>query len=243
MTPHNKQETIKNSESRTTTNQIPGPWVTPMPPKETPPIPQGDDADASQSQESFTDTTGAVWFKPPKGKGDVAYSVPFKSLWKFWLDSSGKSPLTIKAADKRKTYSLCYEHVSKGGLTTEELMTSARNYLRPYLTGKETTRAKNPATFYGKQHWTFLEHLGTAEDGGRATTLRDRWHNPRDAWRECASLSTHLGLELPDVPKRTYGAEWEDVEKFHPLIVEFATDRSGFKQVPDDLSSRIQGVG
>jgi hypothetical protein len=45
------------------------------------------------------------------------------------------------------------------------------------------------------------------------------------------------------VPKRTYGAEWEDVEKFHPLIVEFATDRSGFKQVPDDLSSRIQGVG
>jgi hypothetical protein len=190
------------------------------------------------------DEKGNKWPMVPK-KGKVSYSEPFNHIWQQWLDGQKSKPDAISATDKANAYTLVREHVADGTATPDEIYIATRNYIRLYTSGRKKVGAYHPSRFYRRKAPTFLDHIGTIGTGTTEspTGITDRWHNPRDAWRECASLSTHLGLELPDVPKRTYGAEWEDVEKFHPLIVEFATDRSGFKQVPDDLSSRIQGVG
>ena len=204
--------------------------------------PEGADAGASgvddeEEDETVRDSTGEVWPKPKPGRMD--YPQGFERIWEVWKRAQKAAPKAVKAAGKGNAYELCRGHLSRGS-TPEEMRAAAIKYLLPFTNKTETVGCFQPSRFYRASGAEFFEYLDDPAELGPAP-IRDRWHNPRDAWRECASLSTHLGLELPDVPKRTYGAEWEDVEKFHPLVVEFATDRSGFKEVPDDLAARIQG--
>jgi len=205
--------------------------------------PKGADAGASgvdaeeDEEEPVRDSTGEVWPKPKPGR--MNYPQGFEKIWEVWKRAQKAAPKAVKAAGKGNAYELCRGHLSRGS-TPEEMRGAAIKYLLPFTNKTETVGCFQPSRFYRASGAEFFEYLDDPAELGPAP-IRERWHNPRDAWRECASLSTHLGLELPDVPKRTYGAEWEDVEKFHPLIVEFATDRSGFKEVPDDLAARIQG--
>ena len=204
--------------------------------------PEGADAGASggddeEEDETVRDSTGEVWPKPKPGR--MNYPQGFEKIWEVWKRAQKAAPKAVKAAGKGNAYELCRGHLSRGS-TPEEMRAAAIKYLIPFTNKTETVGCFQPSRFYRASGAEFFEYLDDPAELGPAP-IRERWHNPRDAWRECASLSTHLGLELPDVPKRTYGAEWEDVEKFHPLIVEFATDRSGFKEVPDDLAARIQG--
>ena len=202
--------------------------------------PEGADAGASggddeEEDETVRDSTGEVWPKPKPGR--MNYPQGFERIWEVWKRAQKAAPKAVKAAGKGNAYELCRGHLSRGS-TPEEMRAAAIKYLLPFTNKTETVGCFQPSRFYRASGAEFFEYLDDPAELGPAP-IRERWHNPRDAWRECASLSTHLGLELPDVPKRTYGAEWEDVEKFHPLIVEFATDRSGFKEVPADLSARI----
>lgn len=212
---------------------------------EIPPNPPGGDAGASggseddEDSETVRDAGGEVWPKPKPGR--MNYPQEFKNIWEVWKRAQKAAPKAVKAAGKASTYELCRGHLSRGS-TPEEMRSAAINYLLPFTDKTETVGCFQPPRFYRASGAEFFEYLDTSDDDIGPAPIRARWKNAGDAFRECASLSLHIGVELPTVPKRNYGPEWEDVEKFHPLILEYATDRSGFKTAPDDLAQRIEGA-
>ncbi len=210
--------------------------------QEIPPNPPVEDAGASgadeEDPEPVKDSTGTVWPKPKPGR--MKYPDGFEKIWEVWKRAQKAAPKAVKAAGKANAYELCRGHLSRGS-TPEEMRSAAIKYLLPFTNKTETVGCFQPSRFYRASGAEFFEYLDTEGDLGPAP-MRERWHNPRDAWRECASLANHLGVKIPEVPKRAYGAEWEDVEAFHSLVIQYATDRTGFKAMPDDLAGRIQGA-
>ena len=207
----------------------------------------GADAGASggseddEDSETVRDAGGEVWPKPKPGR--MNYPQEFKNIWEVWKRAQKAAPKAVKAAGKASTYELCRGHLSRGS-TPEEMRSAAINYLLPFTDKTETVGCFQPPRFYRASGAEFFEYLDTSDDDIGPAPIRARWKNAGDAFRECSALARHIGVELPAVPKRNYGPEWEDVEKFHPLIVEYATDRSGFKTAPDDLAAQIaQGEG
>jgi len=209
--------------------------------KEIPPNPPGGDAGASggdeEDSEPVKDSTGTVWPKPKPGR--MKYPDGFEKIWEVWKRAQKAAPKAVKAAGKANAYELCRGHLSRGS-TPEEMRSAAIKYLLPFTNKTETVGCFQPSRFYRASGAEFFEYLDTEGDLGPAP-MRERWHNPRDAWRECALLANHLGVKIPEVPKRAYGAEWEDVEAFHSLVIQYATDRAGFKTMPDDLAQQVRG--
>ena len=183
-----------------------------------------------------SDETGTEW---PEPSADFEYPASFKTIWADWKAAAKVCKVT--ANGKLAAYKQIRQHIKAKTLTLAQIQQATGRFLKKHKGEPKLYGAPQPPRFYGKQGDIF-EYLTAADESETPESIRQRWHNPRDAWRECVSLANHLGVRIPEVPKRAYGAEWEDVEKFHPLIVEFATDRSGFKAVPDDLAGRIQGA-
>ena len=171
------------------------------------------------------------------------FPTEFSAIWAPWLVTQRRNP-NVKAIGKRDCYRLILEWLHDG-LTPADILKATADYLRDFFKDPTKTHCEHPTTFYSRAHPTLPDRIDAFSGesiAGESTSIRDRWKNAGDAFRECSALARHIGVELPAVPKRNYGPEWEDVEEFHPLIVEFATDRSGFKTAPDDLAQRIEGA-
>ena len=181
-----------------------------------------------------SDETGTEWPEPSAG---FEYPPPFKAIWSDW--KAAEKTCKVTANGKLAAYKQIRRHIKAKTLTLAQIQRATTGFLGKYRAQPELYGAPQPPRFYGKQGDIF-DYLTTLEATGPAP-MRERWHNPRDAWRECASLANHLGVEIPEVPKRAYGAEWEDVEAFHPLVIQYATDRAGFKTMPDDLAQQVRG--
>jgi len=181
-----------------------------------------------------SDETGTEW---PEPSADFEYPTPFKTIWADW--KAAEKTCKVTANGKLAAYKQIRRHIKAKTLTLAQIQRATIGFLGKYRAQPQLYGAPQPPRFYGKQGDIF-DYLTTPETTGPAPT-RDRWHNPRDAWRECVSLAKHLGAPIPDVPKRDYGALWEDVEAFHPLVIQYATDRAGFKTMPDDLAQQVRG--
>ena len=193
--------------------------------------------DKSPEGEVF-DESGELWPKPKPGR--MSYPQNFARIWEVWRRAQKAAPGVVKAAGKGNAYDLCRGHISRGS-TSEEMRTAAIKYLTPYTSKRETVGCFQPSRFYRASGPEFLEYLDAPESGSGTASTRERWRRPSDAWRECAALSSHFGLDLPKMPERNHGPQWEDVEAFHPLILKWAPDLHGFKTPPEDLKEQIAG--
>ena len=182
-----------------------------------------------------SDETGTEW---PEPSADFEYPASFKTIWADW--KAAVKVCKVTANGKLAAYKQIRQHIKAKTLTLAQIQQATGRFLKKHKGEPKLYGAPQPPRFYGKQGDIF-EYLTAADESETPESMRERWHNPRDAWRECVSLANHLGVRIPEVPKRAYGAEWEDVEAFHPLVIQYATDRTGFKAVPDDLAGRIQG--
>lgn len=183
-----------------------------------------------------SDETGTEW---PEPSADFEYPASFKTIWADW--KAAEKVCKVTANGKLAAYKQIRQHIKAKTLTLAQIQQATGKFLKKHKGEPKLYGAPQPPRFYGKQGDIF-EYLTAADESETPESMRERWHNPRDAWRECVSLANHLGVRIPEVPKRAYGAEWEDVEAFHPLVIQYATDRTGFKAVPDDLAGRIQGA-
>ena len=184
------------------------------------------------------DESGELWPKPKPGR--MSYPQNFARIWEVWRRAQKAAPGVVKAAGKGNAYDLCRGHISRGS-TSEEMRSAAIRYLTSYTSKRETVGCFQPSRFYRASGPEFLEYLDAPESGSGTASTRERWRRPSDAWRECAALSSHFGLDLPKMPERNHGPQWEDVEAFHPLILKWAPDLHGFKTPPGDLKEQIAG--
>jgi hypothetical protein len=242
--PHNKQETIKNSESKTKNQSpAPGPWATDPQPASTEPLVEPPPAKDEKKPKKPKPSVKPIGDWPgidvdQKWKG---YKFPeeFNAIWAPWLLTQKRNS-NVKAIGKQNSYRLILNWLHDG-LTPADVLRATKDYMREFWNDPNKTHCVHPATFYSRANPTLPDRIAAFAGTTGPAPIRDRWHNPRDAWRECVSLANHLGVEIPDVPKRAYGAEWEDVEAFHPLVIQYATDRAGFKTMPDDLAQQVRG--
>jgi hypothetical protein len=238
---HRETVFLETEILETKTLIAPGPWATGPQPASTEPLveppPAKDEKKPKPSVKPIGDWPGIDVDQKWKG-----YKFPeeFNAIWAPWLLTQKRNS-NVKAIGKQNSYRLILNWLHDG-LTPADVLRATKDYMREFWNDPNKTHCVHPATFYSRANPTLPDRIAAFAGTTGPAPIRDRWHNPRDAWRECVSLANHLGVELPDVPKRAYGAEWEDVEAFHPLVIQYATDRTGFKTMPDDLAGRIQGA-
>jgi len=240
-TPIEVKPIIKTPEPKTNNQPpAPGPWATGPQPASTEPLveppPAKDEKKPKPSVKPIGDWPGIDVDQKWKG-----YKFPeeFNAIWAPWLLTQKRNS-NVKAIGKQNSYRLILNWLHDG-LAPADVLRATKDYMREFWNDPNKTHCVHPTTFYSRANPTLPDRIAAFAGTTGPAPIRDRWHNPRDAWRECVSLANHLGAPIPDVPKRDYGALWEDVEAFHPLVIQYATDRAGFKTMPDDLAQRVRG--
>jgi len=207
---HNKQEIIKNSESK---NQ------------EKP----------KARARVVSDETGIEW--PEPSSADFEYPESYKAMWADWQDAS--KVCLVTANGKLAAYKQIRRHLKTKTLTLAQLQDATANFLDKYRSSPTLFGAPQPPRFYGKQGEVF-DFLGSRkeEEDAKPTPrpMRKRWSAPYTAWSCCVTVCEEFDLPIPE---KDGPAKWEDVEKFHPLIIANASDDHQLRRPPEDLRQQV----
>ena len=181
-----------------------------------------------------SDETGIEW--PEPSSTDFEYPESFKAMWADWQDAS--KVCLVTANGKLAAYKQIRRHLKTKTLTLAQLQDATANFLDKYRSNPTLFGAPQPPRFYGKQGEVF-EYLESRKEADAKPTLRPmrkRWSAPYTAWSCCVTVCEEFDLPIPEKEGR---ARWEDVEKFHPLVIANASDDHQLRRPPEDLRQQV----
>jgi hypothetical protein len=144
----------------------------------------------------------------------------------------------VTANGKLAAYKQIRRHLKTKTLTLAQLQEATANFLDKYRSSPTLFGAPQPPRFYGKQGEVF-EYLGSRKEEDAKPTprpMRKRWSAPYTAWSCCVTVCEEFNLPIPE---KDGPAKWEDVEKFHPLIIANASDDHQLRRPPEDLRQQV----
>jgi len=183
----------------------------------------------------------AAWNEWPAVKANqkwVGYSYPeaFNDIWSIWRQTA-KRNLNVKAVGKADSYRLCLRWLHEG-YKPEQLLEATKGYLRPFYAKPDKTHCQHPTTVYSHAHPTLPDRLDNSPLSPPSMTqpMRKRWSAPYTAWNSCVTVCNDFDLPIPE---KDGTATWNDVEKFHPLVIANASDDHQLRRPPEDLRQQV----
>lgn len=183
----------------------------------------------------------AAWNEWPAVKANqkwakFPYPDAFIAIWDIWRQTAKRNP-NVKAVGKADSYRLCLRWLHEG-FGPDQLLEATKDYLRPFYAKPDKTHCQHPTTVYSHAHPTLPDRLDSSPISPPSMTqpMRKRWSAPYTAWSSCVSVCD--AFDLP-IPEKDGPAKWEDVEKFHPLIIANASDDHQLRRPPEDLRQQV----
>ncbi len=181
-----------------------------------------------------SDETGIEWPEPSSPK--FKYPDSYKAMWADWQDAS--KVCLVTANGKLAAYKQIRRHLKTKTLTLAQLQDATANFLDKYRSSPTLFGAPQPPRFYGKQGEVFEYLQSRKEEDAKPTQrpMRKRWSAPYTAWSCCVTVCEEFDLPIPEKEGR---ASWEDVQKFHPLVIANASDDHQLRRPPEDLREQV----